>query len=84
MLSKIHDALQVINLGFPNYCLGHGLMDLAYNQYLTEYYTQIGIIRFHFVVNDDHFMELRISNVPQKITKKRIYASKLIKDIMQS
>ena len=55
MLSKIHDALQVINLGFPNYCLGHGLMDLAYNQYLTEYYTQIGIIRLYYVVNNDHF-----------------------------
>ncbi|XP_020626914.1 ATP-binding cassette sub-family A member 2-like isoform X2 [Orbicella faveolata] len=42
LLTKIYDALRVINLGFPNYCLGHGLMDLAYNQYLTEYYTQIG------------------------------------------
>lgn len=44
MLAKIYEALRIINLGFPNYCLGHGLMDLAYNQYLTEYYTQIGII----------------------------------------
>ena len=43
LLTKIYEALRIINLGFPNYCLGHGLMDLAYNQYLTEYYTQIGI-----------------------------------------
>lgn len=42
LLTKIYNALRIINLGFPNYCLGHGLMDLAYNQYLTEYYTQIG------------------------------------------
>lgn len=42
VLTKIYHALRIINLGFPNYCLGHGLMDLAYNQYLTEYYTQIG------------------------------------------
>lgn len=42
VLTKIYDALRIINLGFPNYCLGHGLMDLANNQYLTEYYTQIG------------------------------------------
>ena len=43
LLTKVYEALRIINLGFPNYCLGHGLMDLAYNQYLTEYYTQIGI-----------------------------------------
>nr|XP_058969338.1 ATP-binding cassette sub-family A member 2-like [Pocillopora verrucosa] len=42
LLTKVYEALRIINLGFPNYCLGHGLMDLAYNQYLTEYYTQIG------------------------------------------
>jgi len=42
VLTKIYNALKIMNLGFPNYCLGHGLMDLAYNQYLTEYYTQIG------------------------------------------
>lgn len=42
VLTKIYNALRIMNLGFPNYCLGHGLMDLAYNQYLTDYYTQIG------------------------------------------
>ena len=46
VLTKIYNALRIMNLGFPNYCLGHGLMDLAYNQYLTEYYTQIGTISF--------------------------------------
>ena len=48
VLTKIFEALRIINLGFPNYCLGHGLMDLAYNQYLTEYYTQIGNITFSY------------------------------------
>lgn len=27
---------------FPNYNLGHGLMEMAYNEYINEYYAKIG------------------------------------------
>ncbi|XP_020895335.2 ATP-binding cassette sub-family A member 2 [Exaiptasia diaphana] len=43
VLTDINSVLKDICLGFPNYCLGRGLMDLAYNQYMTEYYNQIGL-----------------------------------------
>ncbi|XP_048586908.1 ATP-binding cassette sub-family A member 2 isoform X2 [Nematostella vectensis] len=42
VLTDVNDVIKLISLGFPNYCLGRGLMDLAYNQYLSEYYRQIG------------------------------------------
>lgn len=67
VLTKIFDALRVINLGFPNYCLGHGLMDLAYNQYLTEYYTQIGIIHSFvmFKIPKQEIMPLNGKEMPK-------------------
>lgn len=30
-------------LVFPNYNLGHGLMEMAYNEYINEYYAKIGM-----------------------------------------
>lgn len=29
---------------FPNYNLGHGLMQMAYNEYINEYYAKIGTV----------------------------------------
>ncbi|XP_074655833.1 ATP-binding cassette sub-family A member 2-like [Tubulanus polymorphus] len=41
-LRKIHKWLKMIFLMFPNYCLGRGLMDIAFNEYHNEYYFKTG------------------------------------------
>nr|XP_006817327.1 PREDICTED: ATP-binding cassette sub-family A member 2-like [Saccoglossus kowalevskii] len=41
-LKQIGTTLNAIFLMFPNYCLGRGLMDVAYNDYFNEYYYRIG------------------------------------------
>ncbi|KAL5017723.1 hypothetical protein ScPMuIL_005194, partial [Solemya velum] len=41
-LEKIHTTLKAVYLMFPNYCLGRGLMDIAYNQYKNEFYFKTG------------------------------------------
>ena len=41
-LSEIHDVLRNIFLIFPNYCLGRGLIDIAFNEYHNEYYFKTG------------------------------------------
>uniref|UniRef100_H3CEJ3 ATP-binding cassette sub-family A member 2 n=1 Tax=Tetraodon nigroviridis TaxID=99883 RepID=H3CEJ3_TETNG len=44
-LKKVNSYLKSCFLIFPNYNLGHGLMEMAYNQYINEYYAKIG--QFH-------------------------------------
>ncbi|ELU10177.1 hypothetical protein CAPTEDRAFT_187350 [Capitella teleta] len=46
-LAKIHDVLKCIFLVFPNYCLGRGLMDIAFNEYKNEYYFKTGTFIFN-------------------------------------
>eukprot|EP00058_Branchiostoma_floridae_P014632 XP_002600120.1 hypothetical protein BRAFLDRAFT_118238 [Branchiostoma floridae] len=41
-LHAINEYMRKAFLLFPNYCLGRGLMDLAYNEYFNEYYLKIG------------------------------------------
>ena len=41
-LKSVHDTLKSIFLIFPNYCLGRGLMDIAFNEYMNEFYSQSG------------------------------------------
>ncbi|KAM4576304.1 ATP-binding cassette sub-family A member 2 isoform 2-T2 [Odontesthes bonariensis] len=41
-LKKVNSYLKSCFLIFPNYNLGHGLMEMAYNEYLNEYYAKIG------------------------------------------
>lgn len=41
-LGKVNHVLKNIFLFFPNYCLGKGLMDIAFNEYKNEYYLKIG------------------------------------------
>ncbi|XP_071097331.1 ATP-binding cassette sub-family A member 2-like isoform X1 [Haliotis cracherodii] len=41
-LNKVHDILKIIFMMFPNYCLGRGLMDLAFNEYKNEFYFKTG------------------------------------------
>lgn len=41
-LKKVNSYLKSCFLIFPNYNLGHGLMEMAYNQYINEYYAKIG------------------------------------------
>ncbi|XP_056274461.1 ATP-binding cassette sub-family A member 2 isoform X1 [Pseudoliparis swirei] len=41
-LKKINSYLKSCFLIFPNYNLGHGLMEMAYNEYINEYYAKIG------------------------------------------
>ncbi|TWW61312.1 ATP-binding cassette sub-family A member 2 [Takifugu flavidus] len=44
-LKRVNSYLKSCFLIFPNYNLGHGLMELAYNEYINEYYAKIG--QFH-------------------------------------
>ncbi|XP_013381483.2 ATP-binding cassette sub-family A member 2-like [Lingula anatina] len=41
-LHEVHKVLSVVFLLFPNYCLGRGLMDIAFNEYHNEYYYRTG------------------------------------------
>ncbi|XP_052239441.1 ATP-binding cassette sub-family A member 2-like isoform X2 [Dreissena polymorpha] len=41
-LERVHVVMQDIFLVFPNYCLGRGLMDIAFNQYKNEFYFKTG------------------------------------------
>ncbi|CAG5917952.1 unnamed protein product [Menidia menidia] len=41
-LKNVNSYLKTCFLIFPNYNLGHGLMEMAYNEYLNEYYAKIG------------------------------------------
>ncbi|XP_065067747.1 ATP-binding cassette sub-family A member 2-like [Rhopilema esculentum] len=41
-LSLAYDILRNLALVFPNYCLGRGLMDLAFTEYSNEYYKLVG------------------------------------------
>lgn len=41
-LEKIHHILKDVFLMFPNYCLGRGLMDIAFNQYKNDFYFKTG------------------------------------------
>ena len=38
----MNSYLKTCFLIFPNYNLGHGLMEMAYNEYINEYYAKIG------------------------------------------
>lgn len=39
----VNSYLKSCFLVFPNYNLGHGLMEMAYNEYINEYYAKIGM-----------------------------------------
>ncbi|XP_045145112.1 ATP-binding cassette sub-family A member 2 isoform X2 [Echinops telfairi] len=41
-LKVVNSYLKSCFLLFPNYNLGHGLMEMAYNEYINEYYAKIG------------------------------------------
>lgn len=43
-LKKVNSYLKSCFLIFPNYNLGHGLMEMAYNEYINEYYAKIGTL----------------------------------------
>lgn len=43
-LKKVNSYLKSCFLIFPNYNLGHGLMQMAYNEYINEYYAKIGTL----------------------------------------
>lgn len=51
-LAHIHDILKNVFLVFPNYCLGRGLMDVAFNEYQNEYYFKTGkdLYRLHIEI----------------------------------
>ncbi|XP_021369630.1 ATP-binding cassette sub-family A member 2-like isoform X2 [Mizuhopecten yessoensis] len=41
-LNRIHLILKDVFLMFPNYCLGRGLMDIAFNEYKNEFFFKTG------------------------------------------
>ena len=49
-LADIHEILKNIFLIFPNYCLGRGLMDVAFNEYYNEFCFKMGITRRLFTL----------------------------------
>jgi len=42
-LAEIHNVLKNIFLLFPNYCLGRGLMDVAFNEYYNQFCFKMGL-----------------------------------------
>ncbi|CAB3983284.1 ATP-binding cassette sub-family A member 2 isoform X4 [Paramuricea clavata] len=42
VLTSINTVLSVVSLAFPNYCLGRGLMNLAYNEYKNDFKQRVG------------------------------------------
>ena len=49
-LAYIHEVLKNVFLIFPNYCLGRGLMDIAFNEYRNEFFFKIGTFADCFLV----------------------------------
>jgi ATP-binding cassette subfamily A (ABC1) protein 2 len=43
-LKYVYDTLKDIFLAFPPYCLGRGLIDIAYNDYYNSFYSKTGQI----------------------------------------
>ncbi|GFS22091.1 ATP-binding cassette sub-family A member 2-like [Elysia marginata] len=41
-LERVHKILKYVFMMFPNYCLGRGLMELAFNEYKNEYFFKTG------------------------------------------
>eukprot|EP00794_Sanderia_malayensis_P015936 gene15936-17537_t len=41
-LTSTYNILRIVSLAFPNYCLGRGLMDLAFTEYSNTYYKMVG------------------------------------------
>lgn len=41
-LERVHKVLKYVFMMFPNYCLGRGLMELAFNEYKNEYFFKTG------------------------------------------
>lgn len=41
-LERVHNVLKIVFMMFPNYCLGRGLIELAFNEYKNEYYFKTG------------------------------------------
>ena len=48
-LAHIHEILKNIFLIFPNYCLGRGLMDVAFNEYYNEFCFKMG--QYHMLAH---------------------------------
>ena len=38
----MHSVLKIVFMMFPNYCLGRGLIELAFNEYKNEFYFKTG------------------------------------------
>lgn len=41
-LERVHSVLKIVFMMFPNYCLGRGLIELAFNEYKNEFYFKTG------------------------------------------
>ncbi|KAL8562888.1 hypothetical protein ACOMHN_004580 [Nucella lapillus] len=41
-LERVHNVLKIVFMMFPNYCLGRGLIELAFNEYKNEFYFKTG------------------------------------------
>lgn len=58
----VNSYLKSCFLIFPNYNLGHGLMEMAYNEYINEYYAKIGKELFIWLFN----LYAAISHYPKR------------------
>ena len=47
-LAHVHEILKNIFLLFPNYCLGRGLMDVAFNEYYNQFCFKMGTRHYDY------------------------------------
>lgn len=40
--AEVHQTMKMVFLFFPSFCLGRGLMDIAYNHYFNEFFYGTG------------------------------------------
>lgn len=59
-LEKIHHILKDVFLIFPNYCLGRGLMDIAFNQYKNDFYFKTG--NYNIIAHTNYTLSMSLRN----------------------
>ncbi|KAH0615615.1 hypothetical protein JD844_005073 [Phrynosoma platyrhinos] len=73
-LKVVNSYLKSCFLIFPNYNLGHGLMEMAYNEYINEYYAKIDVANErHRVLRGDADNDmLKIENLTKVYKSRKI------------
>jgi len=67
-LRHTHEILKNIFLLFPNYCLGRGLMDIAFNEYQNQYYFKTGLVFIHSTCSSQSILIINKTYSAQYLT----------------